>query len=427
MFANKLPRQTPTLPAAYARQLRGTVPLRHLAASAFEKVCASAELITRPSGQPLLHVPAQQAFLYYLLKGTVEIRTADGMRYAISAEQSEEASLPLRSESETLAGAVAKTEVVLAGIPAAIISEHLTANRAEDLQVVEIEPDAEQPDQRLLYEIYHRFMENSVEIPSLPDIALRVREAAQDPHIDARRLAQIIQMDPAVAAQLVRVANNAAYAGATPVGGIREAVIRIGSSGTRDLVLAICTRHLFHADNRFCKSAMRAAWRHGCSAGATSFVIAKHAARLNPEQALLAGLVHEIGAPVLIAEAEHSGEPPANMATLCAIIRGLAAPVGAMVLRQWRFSDSIIDVMLNAENWDTPRNPPAELTLLDVLQLAHACDASHAPPWANAAPVAAQLPAASKLPAQMLGTGGELKLPAEALREIEEAQAFLRT
>src|SRR5690606_7350275 len=142
--------------------------------------------------------------------------------------------------------------------------------------------------------------EDRLVLPSLPDVALRIRAAVEDERKGAHDVARIIQADPALAAYCVGIANSAAYAG-NGVTGVQEAVHRMGLGATRDFVIAYSLRGLFKTREPRCLALMQAAWRHNANIGALCHVIARDVTRQNPEQAMLAGLLHDIGVMVIVA------------------------------------------------------------------------------------------------------------------------------
>lgn len=97
--------------------------------------------------------------------------------------------------------------------------------------------------QRLVATIRRDFEANRLRIPSLPDIALRVRQAIEQENHSARHIAEIIQFDPAIAARVIQLANSVLFRGSRKIENTLEAVARIGLNTVRDLTSASrCSR-----------------------------------------------------------------------------------------------------------------------------------------------------------------------------------------
>ncbi|MGD8589184.1 MAG: HDOD domain-containing protein, partial [Chromatiales bacterium] len=137
-------------------------------------------------------------------------------------------------------------------------------------------------------------------LPSLPDIAIRVGREMNEENTNARKLAYIIQTDPVITAKLIRTANSPLYAGVSPVDSCTGAVIRLGASTTHNLVLTFALRELFVTQSPILKTYMQQLWKHSVKVSAICYVLAKVVGGFNPERALLAGLLHDIGVVAIL-------------------------------------------------------------------------------------------------------------------------------
>jgi HD-like signal output (HDOD) protein len=199
-------------------------------------------------------------------------------------------------------------------------------------------------------------------------VAVRVREAVQNPDCDANEVARLIQTDPVLAARLVQAANSPLYGVQTPIYSCKGAVMFLGLGTTRDLVLAYTLRELFHTQSPLLRRRMRALWQHSVLVGAVSYVLAGMTPGLDKDRALLAGLLHDIGAVPVV---DYAGREPAlaqDGALLDAAIAALRGQVGAMVLRQWKFGNETVNIALEAEDWQ--RDPVAQAEYTDVIVIA---------------------------------------------------------
>ncbi|NJD06379.1 MAG: HDOD domain-containing protein [Methylococcaceae bacterium] len=142
------------------------------------------------------------------------------------------------------------------------------------------------------------------------EIGLRIRDALNDPdcHVDAA--AKLIQAEPALSAQVVAIANSAAYnTSGRAITDVKTAVSRIGFATLRSLAAAHIVKHLAGVPtNATIKALTDQLWRHTTHVAALCRTIARRVTRQNPESALFIGLVHEVGNFYLLSRA---GEFPA--------------------------------------------------------------------------------------------------------------------
>ena len=145
------------------------------------------------------------------------------------------------------------------------------------------------------------------------EIGMRIRDALRNPDITLDQAARLVQLEPALAAQVVAIANSAAYAiSGAEVTDVKNAVLRIGFATLRSLVAAHIVKHLADAPkDAAIRRTVERLWQHTTHVAALSRTIAKRITKLDPETALFVGLVHEVGMFYLLSRA---GEYPALLA-----------------------------------------------------------------------------------------------------------------
>lgn len=400
-------------------RLRTLLPLRHLSDSEFQAIAAYAEVESLRPGQELFRAGRDDAWIFYVLDGAATVFDAGGDGFALQAGTLE-ALHPLSPHPKARCVASAQSALRFVRLPATLTQDRPLARAG--IEVVEISEIDDDVDHRLLFQIYHALHEGRLVLPSLPDIAVRIFAAAEDERKGVAEIARIIQADPALAAYCVSVANSAAYAGGHSVAAIPDAVMRMGIAATRDFITAYSMRGMFNTRHPRCLALMQAAWRHSANIGALSHVIARKVSRQNPEQAMLAGLLHDIGVMVLIAELQNQHELLGAETTLRTLLRELKHQVTAMVLRAWRLPESFVRAAFAAEHWSREANP--ELDLADTLLLAHWHQEQSDLPWADPVPAhgAALL---RRMPAEALTEEGRLQIVTEASEELTKLTALL--
>jgi HD-like signal output (HDOD) protein len=230
--------------------------------------------------------------------------------------------------------------------------------------------DVSGPEADLYWEFYEAVQKNELELPTLPTIAVRIAKIINDPNTDSGDIAHVIQADPTMAARVISVVNSAAYRGASPIDSLPDAVSRLGRNVTQHLVISFALGKLFHSRSPVLKQYMVNLWQHASYVAAICHELARVTPRLAPDQALLCGLLHDIGALAIIGAARSKPELSNNQQLLDQVIDNLKGEVGAMVLRNWEFPDYFVQCALHAEDWmEDISDAPDYVDLVVVAQL----------------------------------------------------------
>jgi len=142
------------------------------------------------------------------------------------------------------------------------------------------------------------FADGALVLPLLPAYATQVVALCTDPESDARSLSQLLQRDPALAAHVLSVANSAALGAREPIVSLQQAIARLGVRTLANVALSVAVRtKIFRAGRHL--ERVQQLWRHCAHTAAWSREIAR-LRRRNVESAFLCGLLHEVGAPVVL-------------------------------------------------------------------------------------------------------------------------------
>jgi len=206
-------------------------------------------------------------------------------------------------------------------------------------------------------------------LPTLPEVALQVREVVDDPNATAAQLADIIVTDAALSARLLKVANSALYRGRVAIESVQMAVARLGLSMVRNLVTSLVMEQMFQATTSRLDTRLRELWEHTTKVAAASQVIANKVPGIKTDEAMLAGLIHAIGILPILMKADEDGDLIRDSRKLDQLIDNLYPKLGATILKNWEFSQELINVAaehknLNRNTQDTPAD------LVDVVQVA---------------------------------------------------------
>jgi len=333
---------------------------------------------------------------YFLLDGTVRLVAVDGTQSLLSAGQ-EAASRPLSHLRPRRHDVISETTVrfLRIGNPllatlAVSFADPLTQAIAPDgggasLAVLEAE---------LANELHIALEHDQLTLPSLPDIAVRVGRAVLDEKSNSKRIASVVQSDPVISAKLVRAANSAFFGGHRRVESLTGAITQLGFELTHKLVLSFALREIFDAPSRAARERMRELWRHSTQVGALCQTVAANDRRFDPQQALLAGLVHDIGAVAVVSHLAQRA-PQLEPGIVDGIVSRLRGPVGGALLRKWRFAEELVVCALEGEEWT--RNPAPEPDYCDVVIVAQILAFLGSSTQLDGLPTLAEVPAFGKL------------------------------
>jgi HD-like signal output (HDOD) protein len=150
--------------------------------------------------------------------------------------------------------------------------------------------------------------------------------------------------DAALSARLLQVANSALYRGSQEIDSINQAVTRLGMRQVRGLVISLAMKQIFQATSDALDRQFRVVWDDSLQVAAISRVLANAVPELESDQAMLGGLIHNIGAlPILTKVDEHWGVD-ADDAVIAALIDDLSPEIGTRILAHWNFADSLVNI-----------------------------------------------------------------------------------
>jgi len=208
-----------------------------------------------------------------------------------------------------------------------------------------------------------------LQLPTLPEVALRVRDVVDDEDANANQIADIIGQDAALSARLLQVANSPLYRGRQEIDRLSMVISRLGSKLVRNLVTSQVMKQMFQATNDMVDQRMRAVWEHSVQVAAISRALAGQVPGVEPEQAMLAGLLHDIGTLPILYRAEERDQLLDTPGLLDHLIESLHCRIGGAILEHWKFPDALVAVAAEHEDLGRDHSGPADL--VDVVQVAN--------------------------------------------------------
>ncbi|MGR9089409.1 MAG: HDOD domain-containing protein [Gammaproteobacteria bacterium] len=210
----------------------------------------------------------------------------------------------------------------------------------------------------------------TLELPSFPEIVIRIRKALEDDNCTTAKIAQLIGSEPALAARLLQIANSAAVRrGPEPVSDVNTAIGLLGWDIVRSSAMSFAMKQI--RDGQKLKAAqpyLEVVWNEGVNVAALCHVLAKKYTKLSGDEAMLIGLLHGVGKLYILAQAEKYPELFEDEQTLYALLDEWHTGIGKAILESMDFSDEIAAAV--GDYLDLPRQHEGDVDFTDLLMMA---------------------------------------------------------
>lgn len=214
-----------------------------------------------------------------------------------------------------------------------------------------------------------RDLSGDVNFPTCLDAAILVRNTLKNPFANLQQVVQAIGVEPLISSKLLRLANSAAInPGGQRIADLSTAIGRLGFDIVRTTSLAVAmdqmlkSRHLAGYDN-----ISRQTWEYSIQVAAIARVLARHLGRVNPDQAMLTGLVHNIGVFYLMYRAAEYPEYRNNEPAMIELLIGWHEGIGESLLHILGVPPQITDAV---RDQSVMRNVETPCSLADILYFA---------------------------------------------------------
>jgi len=250
-------------------------------------------------------------------------------------------------------------------------------------------------------------------LPTLPEVALKIRVAAENSEISISELSKVIGSDTALSARLIKVVNSPLLRPNFEVSDVLTAVRRLGVNYSCNLAIGLVVEQMFHARSPVVEEKMREIWKLSLQVAGVSSVLSRQRAHLKPDKATLAGLIHLIGVLPILTYAEDNYELLADSVSLNHVIGRIHPIIGERLLRSWDFPEALAIVPRQFQNFSRISEQADYVDLVQVAAV-HVHEATGRP-YPNLDVQA--IPAVNQLGLSM--TDGEL------ISEMNEAMTLL--
>ncbi len=223
----------------------------------------------------------------------------------------------------------------------------------------------------LVQQLAKDLSKGNLELPSFPDIALRVRKALDDEMATTDQIVQILGAEPVLAAKILAIANSAALKPSTDaITDLPMAVNRIGRNMVRNAAMSFAvaqTKKGFKLKES--REYLESLWSECAHVAALCYILTKKYTGLNPDEALLVGLMHGIGKLYILRRAEERPTLFNDRDELIGIMDEWHAGIGSAIVEQWGFADYVSTAIAHYADFERDNGEAANYT--DVLTIAY--------------------------------------------------------
>jgi len=219
----------------------------------------------------------------------------------------------------------------------------------------------------------------NVDLPSFPEIAVRVRRVLSDPKSSVDQVVRVVGSEPALAARLLRISNSASLnRSGRAVTDLRTAINRIGYNMVRSASISFSMAQIRKSNKLVgLEHHLNDLWNSSTLVAAFAYVLARNCTKVNPDEAMLTGMMHGIGKLYVLTRAIDHPELFASDATLNEIIGDWHASIGKAILENWNFSESMAHAVGDQTDFTRIEDGPPDLSdviAVSILMASHAAD-----------------------------------------------------
>jgi putative nucleotidyltransferase with HDIG domain len=207
--------------------------------------------------------------------------------------------------------------------------------------------------------VLERVAANRLILPAMPAVPQRCLEILRDPDFNVRKLVKELEGEPMLALIVLRSANSASNARAGATQALDQAAIRIGAKALKTLITEYAVNELFESSNRQIKDANKKVWEHSLVVALLSRDLAALIGNIEPDTSYLAGLLHDIGKPVLAAmmlevDRKLSRAQPGwiDVSGWTQVIETSHRKVGVAVATEWKLPEAITTAIRDCSDYD---------------------------------------------------------------------------
>ena len=223
---------------------------------------------------------------------------------------------------------------------------------------------------KILEDIAKDLSGSEITFPTFLDITFQVRTALKDPNLSVEQLAKLVGAEPLMSAKIIRMANSAALnPSGREIADVKSAIIRVGMEAVRTVSFSVAMEQLLKSKQmQPFEGISKRLWEHTSHVAALCRVLARKIAKINGDEAMFAGLVHDIGVFYLMSRAANFPELINDKPELHALLVDWHDNIGHALLSALGQPEQILTAV---QEHETDREIVEIRTLSDVLYVAN--------------------------------------------------------
>jgi len=136
-------------------------------------------------------------------------------------------------------------------------------------------------------------------LPTLPDVVTEILRLCDDPEANTRQIARLLEKDPVLTTKVLKLVNSSYFGLSKELFSINQALVLIGYDNLRSMVMSASMLQVFNQESKVGSFSRKALWKHSVAVGIGARFLAKRAGVGDPEQAFVAGLIHDVGKVII--------------------------------------------------------------------------------------------------------------------------------
>jgi HD-like signal output (HDOD) protein len=223
---------------------------------------------------------------------------------------------------------------------------------------------------KILEDIARDLSGSEVSFPTFLDITFQVRTALKNPNLTVEQLAKLVGAEPLMSAKIIRMANSVALnPSGREIADVKSGIIRVGMEAVRTVSFAVAMEQLLKSKQmQAFEGISKKLWEHSSHVAALCRVLARKIAKINGDEAMFAGLVHDLGVFYLMSRAANFPELVNDKAELHGLLVGWHDSIGHALLSALGSPES---VLVAVQEHETDREIKELKSLSDVLYVAN--------------------------------------------------------
>jgi len=275
---------------------------------------------------------------------------------------------------------------------------------------------------QLFHDCYQFMQSDSLDLPTIPDVSFKINKAINDSAANNNKIARVVQIDPSITARLIKISNSPLYRGRRKIESCPEALTRLGLKSAQQIITTFALKGVFNATSPIIRKKMHELWQHSSYVAAISAVLAHKTPGFDPDKAMLAGLIHDIGIVPILAYADKQPDILKSPKDLAETVRQLRIEIGVQILHKWDFHEDFSNVITHAENWFRDDNSIPDYADIVMISQLHSYIGKIDP---KKMPKLDELPAYKKLVSGNLDADISINILDQAKDEINDIQKLL--